>query len=369
MIAINAKAALVHPRTGLEEYSYQLIIHLIREARERGLEKYLLLYAPRWALMPQEFLGTSLKILKAPYMWTQGRLPLEFLWDTPDIFFNPEQILPLFSPRRSVVTVHDLAYEVYPEHYSFKHRKYLRFVTKRAVRKAKKIIAISERTKRDISKFYGAPQRNITVIHHGFSLPSSIAKKETTGGIHNTSYFPKEPFFLCIGRMEYKKNISTVIEAFEIFSKKTQQRFHLMLAGPPGFGFEYVQARIRASSLKETIHFLGYINEETKYGLLKNAIALLFPSIYEGFGLPILEAQSFGLPVITSNTSSLPEVTGEGGFFVNPTDPQEIAEKMLYLITHAKMRAYAIRKGYENIERFSWEKTAKETLDLLLSIA
>lgn len=369
MIAINAKAALQHPRTGLEEYSYQLISHLIHEAERRGLEKYLLLYAPRWALMPQEFLGVSLKILKAPYIWTQGRLALEFLWNTPDIFFNPEQILPYFSPRSSVVTVHDVAYEIYPQYYSQKHQKYLHFVTRRAVKKAKKIIAISERTKRDISKFYGVPQRNITVIHHGFSSPSDSMKREKAHEI--TTIFPlhKEQFFLFIGRMEYKKNIPAIIEAFELFSKKTRENFHLVLAGPPGFGFEYVQRRINVSPLRERILYLGYVDGEMKYELLKNAAGLLFISLYEGFGLPILEAQSFGVPVITSNTSSLPEVVGEGGFLVNPTDPQEVAAKMVYLITHPKMRAYIIRKGYENIERFSWEKTAKETLDLLLSLA
>jgi len=368
MIGINAKPALQNPRTGLEEYAYQLITHLILEARKRALEKYLLLYAPRWTAMPQEFLSVSLKILKAPYLWTQGRLALQLFWDNPDIFFNPEQILPLFAPKRSVVTVHDLAYQIYPHFYPPWHRRYLHLVTKHATKRAKKVIAVSERTKRDIAKFYGIPQRNIEVVYHGFR-PHQESGVRTVKAEVNTFPLPtRQPYFLFVGRIEYKKNIFHLIEAFELFSKKVNENFHLLLVGPPGFGFKTIKKRIAASPVRKRIFLLGFADELLKNELYQHAKGFLLVSFYEGFGLPVLEAQSFGVPVIASNTSSLPEVLGRSAYLVNPQDPEEIASKMIELIKQPKIGAYLVKKGYENLKRFSWEKSAKETLDILLSL-
>lgn len=368
MIAINAKAAFHSPRTGLEEYAYQLIIHLIREAKKRKLEKYLLLYAPRWTLMPQEFLNVPIKVLRAPYAWTQGRVAAQLLWDSPDVFFNPEQVLPFFAPKRSVITVHDLAYELYPHYYPFKHRLYLGGVTRHAVKKAKKIIAVSERTKRDVAKLYGVPQRNIHVVYHGFNLPRETTLTDKRGEI--TSMFPetREPFFLFVGRIEYKKNIITLIESFELFCRRVNKNYRLLLVGAPGFGFSQIKKHIKASPYNKNISLLGYVDASLRNELYKRASAVMLISWYEGFGLPALEAQSFGVPIIASNTSSLPEVVGEGGCLVNPSDPEEIALKMIEVVDHPKIRSYLIKKGYENMERFSWEKCAKETLDILLSV-
>lgn len=368
MIGINAKPALQHPQTGLEEYAYQLIIHVIREARKRGLEKYLLLYAPSWAGIPEEFLQVPLKVVKASRLWTQGRLAFEFFLKPPSLFFNPEQILPRFAPERSVITVHDLAYEMYPHLYPAWHRRYLHIVTKRAVRKAKKIIAVSDRTKRDIAKFYGVPQRNIEVIYHGFSLPQDIVAKEVKNEINSFSLPTREPFFLFVGRVELKKNILNLIEAFEIASQKLANNFSLVLAGPSGFGFNRIKKRIKTSGLKKRIFLLGYIDSHAKHELYQNAFSLMLVSLYEGFGLPVLEAQSFGVPVIASSTSSLPEVLGESAFLVDPQEPEEIASKMVEIVKQPKMRRYLIKKGYENLTRFSWEKCAKETLDILLNL-
>ncbi|MBI3335070.1 MAG: glycosyltransferase family 4 protein [Candidatus Portnoybacteria bacterium] len=368
MIGINAKPALQHPQTGLEEYAYQLITHLIREARKRGLEKYLLLYAPSWAGIPEEFLQVPLKVVKSSRLWTQGRLALELFFSPPSLFFNPEQILPRFAPERSVITVHDLAYEMYPHLYPAWHRRYLHIVTKRAIRKAKKIIAVSDRTKRDIAKFYGVPQRNIEVIYHGFSLPQDVLIKEVKSEINAFSLPTREPFFLYVGRIELKKNIMRLIDAFEIACQKLNNSFSLVLAGPPGFGFNRIKKRIRASRAKKQIFLLGYIDSAIKHELYQHAFAFILVSLYEGFGLPILEAQSFGVPVIASGTSSLPEVLGQSALFANPQEPEEIAEKMYDIVKQPKMRRYLIKKGYENLTRFSWEKCAKETLDVLLNL-
>lgn len=368
MIAINAKAAFQWPRTGLEEYTYQLVTHLLARARSKGLEKRLLLYGPSWALLPKEFSGSQVKILQAPYLWTQLRLGAQLILDQPDVFFNTEQILPYGAPGRSVVTIHDIAYEIYPNHYSAWRRNYLRLVTRRVARRAKKIIVPSERTKRDISKFYGVAQRRIEVVYHGFARQSSPLPSEAIEHIAPLELATKNPYFLFIGRMERKKNVISLMEAFELFYAHSKKPYDLILAGPPGFGYEEILSYRKYSSLRSHIHILGYISNTLKDQLYTNASLFLFASLYEGFGLPVLEAQSFGLPVIASQTSCLPEVLGKGGVLVDPQSPRDICDKIIEMVKNKKLRAFLIKKGYENLERFSWQKSAEETLDILLNV-
>ena len=368
MIAINAKPAFGEPRTGLEEYSFQLISHLIYEAEKRGLKKYFSLYAPSWHNIPQAFLSTDIQILKPRRLWTQGRLAIQLLWDNPDIFFSPEQVLPRFAPKASVITVHDLAYEIYPEAYSAWQRGYLRSVTKSAAHRAKKVIAISERTKRDLGKYYAVSQRKIEVVYHGFALPKGVEFPQVKSEIRPSSLPTSKPYFFFLGRIERKKNIVSLIEAFEKYSLASGREYALILAGAPGFGYEEIFHRVEDSALKNDIFLLGYVNQEVKYALYQNACAFVFVPLYEGFGLPILEAQSFGIPVVCSNSSSLPEVAGESALLVDPMDISRIAEKMAEAVHQKKIRSYLIKKGYENLNRFSWGKTARETLDILLSL-
>jgi len=367
-IAISAKAAFTQPRTGLEEYAYQLISHLISEARARHQEKRLLLYAPTWAGIPQEFLQLPLKVIKAPYGWTQVRLALQLVWDNPDVFFNPEQLLPYAAPKNSVITVHDLAYEFYPQYYPKWRRRYLQFVTRHAVTHARKIIAVSERTKRDISKLYGVAQQKIEVIHHGAPLiappPATDEPLET---IHHFSRLLKTPYFLSVSRIEHKKNIIGLIEAFECFLDETGKNVNLLLVGPPGFGFEQIVWRAKHSRYNARIKLLGYLPAPQKVMLYKRACALVFVSFYEGFGLPVLEAQTLGVPVITSYTSCFPEIVAKSGLLVDPERPRDIARAMEYLIAHKKSASYLIKQGYANAARFSWARSAKKTLNVLLA--
>lgn len=368
MLAINAKAALHQPRTGLEEYTYQLLRHLVWQAQAKGLEKQLLLYSPTWAHMPQEFLSATIRVIHAPYAWTQIRLAAQLIWDRPDVFFNTEQILPLGAPRASIVTVHDLAYEVFPQYYPKWHRRYLRAVTKYAVRHAKRIIAVSERTKRDISKYYGVGQRNIEVIHHGFTRRTLLHQSDSLENIALHSLPTKKPYFLFVGRLECKKNIAGIIRAFEVFVDRTKKDIDMVLAGPPGFGYEDIMYFLSHSPYRRRIHYVGYVDDALKEQLYTHALALVFVSFYEGFGLPILEAQSLGIPVIASTTSCFPEVAGEGALLVDPTEISDIAYAMQEVVNSKKITAYAIKKGYDNVDRFSWTKSAKETLNVLLTL-
>lgn len=174
------------------------------------------------------------------------------------------------------------------------------------------------------------------------------------------------PYFLYIGRIEKKKNVDGLIRAFTIAKEKYKLPHKLILAGSIGFGFSSKKLSAISYKLKNQIEFLGYISEEAKWELLRNAEAFVFPSWCEGFGLPILEAQQAGVPVITSNISAMPEVAGPGGLFIDPSSPESIAEAMHRISEDRKLRENLIAAGYKNAQRFSWEKCAQETLNILI---
>ena len=394
-IGINAAAAVKLSRTGVEEYTYQLIKHLtmLPEAREHRFFLFVPSFLKEEGGFKKKELNPShppfkkggennpfdfslppnfeIKILRwpLPFLWTQIRLAWEMWRRKPEALFIPVHILPLGAPRNSAVTIHGLEYEYFPEHYPFWHKMYLRWSTRRAVRCARRLIAVSENTKNDLIKFYGAKAEKIEVVCHGgnFNPPTppftrgvnteTPLTQKGVGGL-------KGPYLLYIGRIETKKNIQGILEAYKILKEKYNIPHELVLAGAPGFGYEKLKLKIENCKLK--IKELGYINEDTKRQLLSQADIFLFPSLYEGFGIPVLEAQAAGAPVVTSFGSSLPEVAGEGALFVNSRNPEQIAEVAKQIIDDKILRDKLIQSGFENVKRFSWEKCARRTLEVLV---
>jgi len=366
MIAISAKSAFIKKRTGLEEYSYQLIKRIIKLSRQNNTLKDIIFYSNKWPEWENDFDDINIEVLRSRYLWSQGRLAWKIFWDKPDIFFNPEHILPISSPDKSIITVHDLAYEHLPIYYTKKHQIYLRFITKNAVKRAKKIIAVSQNTAEDLINLYNVPRRKIKVIYHGLPLINSTDEQiKDDISIYNLT----GSYILYIGRIELKKNIINLIRGFESFKQKHKKsQLKLILAGGEGFGYQKIKEQIRLSDYFKDIIELGYVNEETKFALLKRTKALVLPSFYEGFGMPVIEAQSFGAPIIASNVSSLPEITSGSAILVNPHDAEGIGNAIYNIIYNSKIRKLLIQKGYINAKKFSWEKTAKETLNLILSL-
>ncbi|MEK7627128.1 MAG: glycosyltransferase family 1 protein [Patescibacteria group bacterium] len=363
IIGIHSIAAFKKQKTGVEEYAFQLIKHLamLPEAREH----HFLLYTDKGGDLgfdlPENF---EIRILKwSAFAWTQARLSLEMLKKECDVLFIPAHVLPIVHSRNSVVAIHGLEYEYFPEHYPFWFSKYLRWSTKYAARNARKITTVSNNTKKDLVELYGVSEKKIKVIHHGVEkseIPPAKIFAKNLGGQEFKNYI------LYIGRIELKKNIVGIIKAFEIFKEKYKLPHKLILAGSPGFGYEKIKYQILHTKYKNTIIETGYVDNEEKERLYNNASLFLFPSFYEGFGMPILEAQARGVPVISSNISSMPEVGGRGALYVDPNGYNDIADKMYALLTDENLRNDMINKGYENIKKFSWEKCARETLNVLL---
>lgn len=351
LIGINATAAFKKPRTGVEEYTYQLIKHLTM--LEESKRHRFILYSHQPGTISQQSFSDNFKIKQLKWflpMWTQIRLAGQLAINKPDVLFIPVHILPLIHPKNSVVTIHGLEYEYYPQMYPWQHLRYLRWSTKYALRSAKKIIAVSENTKRDLIDLYGGEPDTIEVIYHGIEIPKIPSKESQL----------TKPYILFLGRLETKKNFQGLIKAFALLKKKYRVPHQLILVGPRGYGFE-------KSSQKDVV-FTDYVPEEEKWRLLKQAEMFVLPSFYEGFGMPILEAQAMGCPIITSNVSSMPEVTGQGAVLINPKNIEEIMEAMYRIIKDEQFKKDLIVKGYANAKRFSWSKCAKETLRILTNL-
>ena len=366
-IGIDASRAFLRRRTGIEEYSYQVIRYLRDELREADVVLYVrkkigfrngrvqYMFPEIDFVLPAHW---RVKGLWAPRFWTQGRLSLEMLFAAPDVLFVPAHTVPFIHPKQTIVSIHGLEYEFSPESYRFWERLYMRWSIRFSVRVAKLVIAVSENTKRDVMRLYAVPESKIAVVYEGVSGYQVSSIKYP---VSNTQYrIPNTPFFLFIGRLETRKNIVRMVEAFEKFKETTGLSHQLVLAGKPGYGYSEIKKQISKSKYQTEIHELGYVTEQEKWELLKNAEIFLFPSLYEGFGLPVIEAQSVGVPVITSNTSSLPEIAGEGALLINPLSPDDLALAMERLIKNQEKRADIIEKATRNVERFSWERCAKE---------
>ena len=368
-IGINATAAFKEQRTGVEEYVFQLLKALV-SLPEAAKHKFVLYKDRRdrgtlGFLLPENF---RVKEMYSLIAWTQTRLAAEMFLNKPDCLFIPVHILPRFSPKHSVVAIHGLEYEILPEYYPQGFRRYLRRTAKFSTQRAEKVIAVSKSTGKDLVDLYGISPDKITVIHHGLESPLNLSFKKGEG----LPYLQKEglgklqtrPYLLFLGRVETKKNILGLLEAFKILKKKYRIPHQLVLAGYPGFGHNLIKKKIKEERIEGVVK-TGFVSEEEKWPLLSGADAFLFPSFYEGFGLPILEAQAMETPVVAGHGSCMPEIAGQGALFVSPHNPEEIAKETYRILTEPGLKDSLVRAGLENIKRFSWEKCAKETLETL----
>lgn len=406
IIAIDGSRAFLKQRTGIEEYSYQVISHLRNELNDGLVIIYIRADQEVDFELPSHW---RVKKLWAPRFWTHIRLSLEMILHRPDVLFVPAHTVPLVHPAHTVVVIHGLEYEFYPKAYSLWSRLSMRAMIAFSCRVAQTIICVSENTKRDVMRLYGTSEEKIEVIYEGYRTINNSGRtgfvtqsgslqfkqkvqvanlnRKEDGELYNQDVqkngedffqdhlrtrsgrkkilphsFVQEvvPYFLFIGRLEERKNITRCIEAFEIAKEKYSIPYRLVLVGKPGFGYKNIQDTIAKSAHKDDIIESGYVNEEEKWELMRNAEVFLFTTLYEGFGIPILEAQSMSVPVITSNTSSLPEVAGGGAVLVNPKSVSEIALAMQSVISNQELKSAILQKGLENVKRFSWEKCAQE---------
>ncbi len=373
-IGIDGSRAFIKNRTGIEEYSYQVIKNLRSELGENQASlpvRQVVLYIRKNQLidfnLPKNW---KVKTINWPFFWTQFGLSLEMLLNPVDVLFVPAHTVPMIHPKKTVVTVHGLEYEFCPQAYSWFARTYMRLTIKKSCQWAEKIISVSENTKKDLINLYKVDEKKISVIYEGFStehgtwnMEQEKIKDIPCSMLHDLCSMR---YLLFIGRIEERKNIGNIIKAFEILKEKYNVPHKLVLAGKPGFGYQNVKSQMSKVKCAKDIIELGFVSEEEKWALLKKAEVFVFPTLYEGFGIPILEAQSVGCPVVASRNSSIPEVVGSSALLVDPQSPEEIAESIFELSSNKRLKDDIINRGLENKEKFHWDKCSKEISELFL---
>lgn len=368
IIGIDASRALRARRTGTERYSLEIIRHLLAlpEAADHRFRLYL--PEPPPVTPDQPFWNDArvdVRVLPARRLWTHTALAWEMVRRRPDVLFVPSHVIPFLPPGLlppTVVTLHDVGYRRFPRAHTAAQRIYLELSTRWSSFAAARIIAPSRATADDLSHFYGTPRAKLRVIY------------EAAGAFQKTEFFSKtrflnRPYALYVGTIQPRKNLARLIDAYGLLVEREKIGWDLVIAGGLGWLGEQFSQQAAALGLGERIHFPGYVDDESLPQLLRGALFFAFPSLYEGFGLPVLEAQQMGVAVMTSNNSSLPEVAGDAALLVDPTDVEAIADAMLHLSRDEALRQELIAKGYANVKRFSWEKAARETLAVLLAAA
>lgn len=324
------------------------------------------------ALAPPEFANYQVKRCPFPFAWMQTRFVWEMLRAKPEKLFLPIQAAPFFVPRSTEVTatIHDLAFKRYPETFPRKDLWKLNFLLAVAVRRAEKLIAVSQSTKDDLLEFFPHldPER-IRVIHHGFDgeffgvrlSQEEISQKLKSYKLQATSYV------LYVGALQPRKNLIRLIEAFNI-AKESMPEMKLVLAGETAWLAEDILEARENSPYKEDIILTGRVTFEVLRVLYQGARFFVFPSLYEGFGLPILEAFASGVPVLTASNSSLREVAGRAAIYANALSVHDIAEKLERLWSEAELRAELVTRGEEQLKKFSWDQCAQETLEYIQGV-
>lgn len=370
-IGFDGSRAFVSGRTGTENYSYNLLKALSKIDRKNQYLVYVKSLPSTIYHLPSNF---RFKVIYLPRLWTQLGLASRTFIDPIDVLFVPAHTLPIFRKPglKTVVTVHDLGSEYLPQMHQLKQRAYLSLMQKHQLKGATKIIAVSKATKEDLVKRIGIKPGNVTVIYEGydkgkFQVPSSKLQIDTL--INSLRYYNLKPktYYLFVGTVQPRKNLERVIKAFSQNTKYQIQNTNLVIVGEKGWMSEEIYKLPKKLGIESRVKFLGYVPDEKLPAFYSNAEALVFPSLFEGFGLPILEAQACGCPVITSNISSMPEVAGKGAIFVDPYSIDDIVEGMRKM-EDRRLRVEIIKRGHENVKRFFWEKCAKETLNVLESV-
>jgi glycosyltransferase involved in cell wall biosynthesis len=342
VIAVDANPAARAVRTGTERYAAELCRRLPAAAPECQF----IFYASR----PGDVQGLDFTVLPFRRLWSQVRLPVELWQRRPDLLLIPAHVVPFLSPGRAVSVVHDLAFEHFPSAYQPAELAYLRLTTRWAERRCHRLLVVSEATRRDLATRHGIPPERVVVAYPG---GGELPRRGGGGGIQPLQSSERiralgidRPFVLHVGRIEPRKNQLAALAAVERL-----RDLLLVCAGPPRD-----PAMVAQLGRSARCRVLGHVNDATLEALFLRAEALCFPSLYEGFGFPILEAMRYGLPVATVAVSSLPEVGGEAVEYAqNPHDPAEIASALTQAMARREELA---TRGRAQAARFTWETTA-----------
>lgn len=369
IIGIDASRANVAKKTGVGWYAW----HVIQELKKIMPEEiWVVLYTDKplqgeLAELPESWEERVLG-WKPGRLWTQFRLSWEMLVHRPDVLWIPAHVFPIIHPKKTVMTLHDIAAVKFPESYNWFEKWYTLWSGRVALKKLWKVITISNFSKNEFKKEFGNVEK-VKAIHLGYDKQYRIIEDKIKNESVLKKYNITKPYLMTIGRLEKKKNTVNIIKAFDKLREEERgkgEELQLLLIGKSGFGYEEVKQAIENSSYKNDIITPGWVENEDLPYLMSAAEVFVFPSLYEGFGIPILEAQACGTPVVCSRGSSLEEIGGDACVYVDPSKVDDIATGIEKVLQDKELRVQNIQRGLERVKEFSWGKCAKETLSLLL---
>jgi glycosyltransferase involved in cell wall biosynthesis len=363
-IAVDASRATVAHRTGTENYALQLIRALVALP---GDQRFTLYFRDR---PPDGLLPTApnvtQRIIPFKRLWTHLRFAMGLWRDRPDVTFVPAHSLPLFFPGPAVVTVHDLGFRFFPQAHPWPERTYLELTTRFSARRAARILADSAATRDDLTGAYGVDPARVEVVYPGVEGLSRADEPAIFRA--RKKYAIPEHYLLFVGTLQPRKNIRRLVEAFALYLETTgDSETVLVLAGKTGWLIDPERDIFGQLALdqRRRVVVTGYVADADIAALYSGARGLVFPSLYEGFGFPVLEAMHCGTPVLCSNTSSLPELAGDAALLVDPNDARALAVGMTTLVGDEARRGELIERGYRQAASFTWQRAAQATLNTL----
>ena len=362
LIGIDASRAATQERTGTENYSLYLIRALLKLDPKNHYHLYFN-HAPMPDLFPTR-VNAEMRVMPFPRLWTHVRLSLEMACRSPDVLFVPAHVLPLIHPRRSVVTIHDLGYLHYPQAHTRWAKWYLQWATAYNARVAAHVIADSESTKHDLLEHCGIAPGKVSVAYPGYDPVFAPVRDDARLAAMRDRYHIPATCAVFVGTLQPRKNLASLLEALSVLSGQGRA-VHLVIAGKKGWLYEPLFSRVRELGLENQVHFVGYVPQEDLPALISGASVFVLPSLYEGFGLPVLEAMACGTPVVCSNVSSLPEVAGDAALLVDPHDTGQLAQALSRVLDDAELGRELAQRGLRRASRFSWEHCAEEILRVL----
>lgn len=372
-IAVNTRLLLKNKLEGLGLFAHEVLRRLVMQHPEH--EFFFFFDRPHDAsfvynenVIPFELFPPS----RHPFLfvwWFEGSVAKALKKIQPDVFLSPDNFLTLRTATKTVLVTHDLAYAHFPEQLPFFQKKYYQYFTPKFNRKADRIVAVSDFTKQDIVSRYQIPPEKIAVACNGcrdIFQPLGEQEKQAV----RDKYAGGQPYFFYVGAMHPRKNVHRLIAAFDRFKSTTRVKVKLLLAGRFAWKAGAVKDALETAKHREDIRILGFVEDGELAKLMAAAYACTYVSLFEGFGVPLLEAMHCDVPVITSNVSSMPEVAGEAALLVNPASEQEIAKAMQQIWENGHLRSELIAKGRQQRQRFSWQKATDVVYEnLMLAIS
>jgi len=385
-IGIDVRCLAEGRRTGVEEYTLNLLENLLALDKEN---EYILFFnsfrrSPADFAWIKKYSNVKLKTFRFPnkllnlFFWYLGWPKIDQLLGGVDVFFAPNiNFINLSQRVKFILTIHDLSFERYPETFSWKRRLWHTFINPRKLCQwADKIIAVSDSTREDIAELYKINFQKIAAMHSGVAEKFQVIDRnsEKLLAVKEKYQLPYK-FILYLGTVEPRKNIVSLIRAYDHLQKYAYKnnieeikKYKLAIAGQQGWLTDKIFAEIKKSEFSDKILNIEFVDEADKEYVYNLASLFVYPSFFEGFGFPVLEAMACGVPVIASNNSSLPEIVGKAGILIDPDRPEEIVEAMRQVLTNKDLQTKLRDIGLKQAQKFSWTKTTKEFLKILNSL-